>query len=177
MRRFSRASASIGARELSDVRYGDYAIDQVAADVKSDGANVTLAPLVATRNKNLLQVSGTFQLPAPNEKLLKQPADLQLTLRAPQFADYWQSDAPNKVTGELQADGTCASRRRRERAGQSLRPGDHRAKVDRETAERADHDREQRCLLKRSHRDLNEQDYVNAHGNADCKSRSLTAAR
>ena len=63
--------------ELSDLRYGDYAIDQVTANVQSDGANVTLAPLVATRQQNVLQVSGNFQLPRPNEELLKQPADLQ----------------------------------------------------------------------------------------------------
>ncbi len=54
--------------------------------------------------------SGNFQLPSPNEKLLKQPADLQLSLRAPQLSDYWKSDAPNKVTGQLQADGNVRIR-------------------------------------------------------------------
>ena len=96
---------------LSDVRYGAYAIDQVAADVRSDGANVSLAPLTVTRNNNLLRVSGTFQLPQPNEKMIDQPADLQLSMRAPQLSDYWQSDAPNKVTGALQADGAIRLRK------------------------------------------------------------------
>ena len=61
-------------------------------------------------SRTCCRCSGTFQLPRPNEELLKQPADLQLQLRAPQLADYWQSDAPNKVTGALQADGTVRVR-------------------------------------------------------------------
>ncbi|MGH8163268.1 MAG: hypothetical protein ACREP1_02915, partial [Rhodanobacteraceae bacterium] len=96
--------------DLHDVRYGDYAIDEVRGTVKSDGAKVSLSPLTVTRNNNLLRVSGNFQLPPPNEKLINQPADLQLNLRAPQLADYWQSDAPNKLTGELQADGSVRIR-------------------------------------------------------------------
>ncbi len=91
--------------DLRDVRYGEYAIDQVQGTVKTDGPKVTLAPLVATRNQNVLQANGTFHLPPPNEKLINQPADLQFALRAPQVSDYWQSDAPNKVTGALQVDG------------------------------------------------------------------------
>lgn len=91
--------------DLHDVRYGNYAIDEVQGKVETDGGKVTLAPLVATRNNNVLRVNGTFQLPPPNEKLINQPADLQFALRAPQLSDYWQSDAPNKVTGALQANG------------------------------------------------------------------------
>ena len=87
------------------MRYGDFAIDQVEAVVKSDGAQLSLAPLTATRKNNLLRVNGSFQLPPPNEKLINQPADLQFSLRAPQLSDYWQTEAPNKATGELQADG------------------------------------------------------------------------
>ncbi|MBA3832014.1 MAG: translocation/assembly module TamB domain-containing protein [Chthoniobacterales bacterium] len=96
--------------ELSDVRYGDCVVDRVAADVKSDGATVSLAPLTVTRNNNILLVRGDFQLPPPNEELMKQAADLQFSLRAPQLGDYWQNDTPNKVTGELQADGNVRSR-------------------------------------------------------------------
>ncbi len=106
---FEGLSSTVHA-ELSELRYGDYAIDHVSADVKNNGAAVEFAPLVAKRNQNVLQVRGTFQLPAPNEEILKQPADLQLTLRAPELADYWQSEAPNKVTGELQADGAVRVR-------------------------------------------------------------------
>ena len=97
--------------QLADVRYGDFAIDQVEAIVESAGAQVSLAPLTATRKDNLLRVNGSFQLPPPNKKLINQPADLQLSLRAPQLSDYWQSEAPDKVTGEMQADGNVRLRR------------------------------------------------------------------
>ncbi|MGB8343192.1 MAG: translocation/assembly module TamB domain-containing protein [Chthoniobacterales bacterium] len=97
--------------DLTDVRYGDFAIDQVKAVVKSEGAKVSLGPLTAMRKNNLLRVNGGFQLPPPNEKLINQPADLQFSLRAPQLSDYWQSEAPNKATGELQADGSVRLRR------------------------------------------------------------------
>lgn len=96
--------------EVNDVRYGDYTIDHVQANVQSNGAAVSLAPVVVTRANNLLRVSGNFQLPPPNEKLMNQPADLQLSLRAPQLSDYWQADAPNKIAGELQADGSVRLR-------------------------------------------------------------------
>ncbi|HEY2799493.1 MAG TPA: translocation/assembly module TamB domain-containing protein [Chthoniobacterales bacterium] len=96
--------------DLHDVRYGDYAIDEVQTTVKSDGAKVSLSLLTMTRNNNFLEASGNFQLPPPNEKLINQPADLQLNLRAPQLADYWKSDAPNKVSGELQAYGVVRIR-------------------------------------------------------------------
>ena len=97
--------------EMSDVRYDDYVVDRVAADVKSNGATVALSPLTVARNNNLLRTTGTFQLPGPNEELIDQPADLQFTLGAPQLSDYWQSDAPRNVTGELQANGSVRSRK------------------------------------------------------------------
>ena len=107
---FYEGLASTVHAELSDVRYGDYAIDSAMADVKSDGATVSLAPLTATRKNNILLVRGNFQLPPPNESPMKQPADLQFSLRAPELSDYWQNDAPNKVRGELQADGNVRIR-------------------------------------------------------------------
>ncbi len=107
---FYEGLASTIRAELIDARYDDYAIDSVVTEVKSDGARVSLAPLTITRNTNSLLVRGNFQLPSPNESLMKQPGDLQFSLRAPQLSDYWQSDAPNKVAGELQADGNVRTR-------------------------------------------------------------------
>ena len=101
---YANLSSSIQA-ELKDIRYDQYVIDSVQAQVKSQDATVSFAPVSAQRKNNLLVLRGTYQLPPPNGKPLEQPADLQLTFRAPQLADYWQEDAPNKVTGELQADG------------------------------------------------------------------------
>ena len=98
---------------LSDVRYGDFAIDEVVADVKSDGATISLSPLSVLRRNNVLLVRGNYQLPSPGStksRFTMQPADFQVSFRAPQLADYWQSDAPSKVTGEMQADGNVRIR-------------------------------------------------------------------
>ncbi|MBA3961691.1 MAG: translocation/assembly module TamB domain-containing protein [Chthoniobacterales bacterium] len=103
---FDQGLTSTVHAQLDEVRYGDFVIDQVAAEVKSDGANVALNPVTITRNNNVLLVHGTYTLPAPNDDAMKQPADVQFSLRAPQLSDYWQSDAANKVSGELQADGS-----------------------------------------------------------------------
>ncbi|HEY1769818.1 MAG TPA: translocation/assembly module TamB domain-containing protein [Chthoniobacterales bacterium] len=95
---------------LSDLRYGDNALDQATADLKSDGASVVLSSFVGTRKNNSVRASGTFQVPLPNEKLLDQPADLQFELKAPQLADYWKAEAPNKVSGAVEADGSIRAR-------------------------------------------------------------------
>ncbi len=163
---FEGLSSSVQA-ELSDVRYGEYAIDKVTANVKSEGAKVTLAPLVATRNQNVLQVNGIFQLPAPNEELLKQPADLRLSLRAPQLADYWKSDAPNKVIGALQADGDIRVRGGVANGQVNLFGQDITAQklvVKQLSAQTAIANNT--VYLNDLTATLNEKDYVNAHGTA-----------
>ena len=102
---YEGVSSSIQMK-LEDVSYGDFVIDQVEGQVKSDGAKVSLSPLTVTRKENVLQVNGSFELPALGEKLINQPADLQFNLRAPELGDYWQSGAENKVTGQVQSDGS-----------------------------------------------------------------------
>lgn len=90
---------------IDEVHSGDFVIDQVAAEVKSDDAKVLLEPVSIKRKNNQLVVRGTYQLPPPNGKPLEKPADLNLQWRAPQLSDYWRDDATDKVTGQLQADG------------------------------------------------------------------------
>ena len=100
--------------ELSDVRYDPYVVDRVRAQIKSNGAMVTLDPVSVERKANSLLVRATYQLPPPGEEappLIEQPADLQLIVRAPQLADYWQEGASGRVTGELQADGSVQIRK------------------------------------------------------------------
>ena len=106
---YANLTSSIHA-ELNDVRYDQFVVDSVRAEIKSNDATVSLEPVSVQRNANLLLVRGNYQLPPPGGKALEQPADLQLSFRAPQLADYWQSEAPNKVTGELQADGSVRIR-------------------------------------------------------------------
>lgn len=107
---YKNLTSSIDAR-LDDVRYDQFVVDSVRAEIKSNGATVSLEPVSIQRNANSLVVKGNYQLPPPNGKALEQPADLQLSFRAPQLADYWQAEAPNKGSGELQADGSVQIRK------------------------------------------------------------------
>jgi len=109
---YANLTSSIQA-ELNDVRYDQFVVDSVRAEIKSNDATVSLEPVSVQRNANLLLVRGNYQLPPPGStesRPTEQPADLQLSLRAPQLGDYWRSDAPHKVTGELQADGSVRIR-------------------------------------------------------------------
>ncbi len=91
--------------QLSNVREGSLAIDQVRAHLTSDGVQVSLASLMVRDGNNILQANGSATLPGPGGTLMKQPADIQFTLNAPQLADFWASEAANKITGELQGKG------------------------------------------------------------------------
>ena len=106
---YANLTSSIHA-ELNDVRQGEYVVDRVSADVKSSDAAVSVEPVSMERNENLLLVRGNYQLPPAGGKVLEQPADLQFSFRAPELGDYWQSDASDKVTGEMQADGNVRTR-------------------------------------------------------------------
>jgi autotransporter translocation and assembly factor TamB len=109
---YANLTSSIQA-ELNDVRYDQFVVDSVRAEIKSHDATVSLEPVSVQRNANLLLVRGNYQLPPPGStesRPTEQPADLQLSFRAPQLGDYWRSDAPHKVTGEMQADGSVRIR-------------------------------------------------------------------
>jgi autotransporter translocation and assembly factor TamB len=107
---YANLTSSIQA-ELSNLHYDQFVLDRVHAEIRSNDATVSLEPLEAQRNANLLLVRGNYQLPPPKGKVLEQPTDLQFSFRAPQLADYWRDEAPDKVTGELQADGNVRIRR------------------------------------------------------------------
>ena len=118
---YANLTSSIHA-ELNDVRYDQFVVDNVRAEIKSKEATVSLEPVTLQRNNDLLFVRGNYQLPPPGStefRLTRQPADLQFSFRAPQLSDYWQSDAPNKVTGEFRPTARCAFARVR-RAGRSI---------------------------------------------------------
>jgi autotransporter translocation and assembly factor TamB len=48
---------------------------------------------------------GHYQLPADLTEASKQPADLDLSLNAPQLSDLWVTDSPDRVFGPLQLNG------------------------------------------------------------------------
>jgi hypothetical protein len=90
------------AVEIADVRFQEYAIDSITADVQSAGRDVTLQQLVANRADNRLTARGKYQLPFDDESAARQPVSGDVTLVAPEVGDFWIGDSPNKVTGSLQ---------------------------------------------------------------------------
>jgi autotransporter translocation and assembly factor TamB len=96
--------------QLNELTYRDFVLAEVHAEVKGDGRKVELESLGASQGNNQLSARGTFQLPAPGEEVMKQPADFQFQWRAPQLADYWREDAANKVTGAMEAEGAIKVR-------------------------------------------------------------------
>ncbi|HSH40211.1 MAG TPA: hypothetical protein VK993_15665, partial [Chthoniobacterales bacterium] len=98
---FENLTSDIGV-EVTDVRFQEYAIDSVSADVQSAGKDVTLQQLVVNRAENRLTVRGRYELAVDSDRAASQPASGEVSLVAPQVGDFWAGDAPNKVTGSLQ---------------------------------------------------------------------------
>jgi autotransporter translocation and assembly factor TamB len=166
---YANLDSSIEA-ELNDVRYDEFVVDGVRAQIKSKDAMVSLEPVSVERNNNLLLVRGNYQLPPPKGNALEQPADLQLSFRAPQLGDYWQSDAPNRVTGELQADGSLRIRRKVANGQMNLSGQNITAQklvVKQLSAELAIADKV--AYLNDLTATVNEKDYVVAHGTVELK--------
>ena len=88
--------------EVADVRFQEYAIDSVTADVQSAGKEVTLQQFVANRAENRVTATGKYELPLDFDRAASQPASGEVSLTAPQVGDFWVGDSPNKVTGSLQ---------------------------------------------------------------------------
>ena len=166
---YTNLNSSIEA-ELSDVRYDQFVVDSVRAEIKSKEAMVSLEPVTVQRNANLLLVRGNYRLPPPAGNSLEQPADLQLSFRAPQLADYWQSEAPNKVSGELQADGSLRIRQKVANGQLNLSGQNIAAQkllVKQLSAQLAVADNV--AYLNDLTATLSEKDYVVAHGTAELK--------
>ncbi len=156
--------------DLSDVRYGGWVAGNVRADISSDGPKVSLSPLSARVKDNILQVRGDFALPAPDEKLIDQPANLQFSWRAPQLRDYEQEGASHKVAGEIQADGGVRIRRglatgELHLQGQNITVDKLRVRQVSAEASMAN----RTIYLNDLRATMNEKDYVQAQGQVDLK--------
>ncbi len=90
---------------LTDLHFKDYAIDSVEADLRSNNASVKLEHVVALRNQNSVTITGEYQLPDDPSAFRMQPVRCIVSVNAPNLADYWSVDDPNKLTGPLQAWG------------------------------------------------------------------------
>ncbi len=151
--------------DLIDLRYDQYLLDSIHADLRSDGNSVALEKATVIRKTNQLAVTGKFQLPSPNENLLDQPGNVEFTLQAPELADYWSSEDPDGISGSIQGNGQISFRNRLAEGQFSLFGTDIRAKdlLIKQLTTQATIARNT-VYLNDLRASLNEKDYVGAHG-------------
>jgi hypothetical protein len=88
--------------DLAGIRYRDQIIDSVEGSLNGSDDILGLDRLSLRRNQNELNIRGRYKLPAEVGKASSQPAELDVTLNAPEAADFWVVDSPNKLSGPLQ---------------------------------------------------------------------------
>jgi len=96
--------------EMTDLHSGEYLMDSVHVDAKSEGAAVKVERVVATRKQNQITARGEYRLPEDFAQGRTQPARFEVLLGAPDLADYWAPDSPNKITGPFQVTGDVTLR-------------------------------------------------------------------
>jgi hypothetical protein len=90
---------------LAGIRYRDHIIDSVEGSLNSSDDLLGLDRLDLRRNQNELNIRGRYRLPAEVGKAASQPAQLDFALNAPEAADFWTADSPNKLSGPLEMTG------------------------------------------------------------------------
>src|SRR5437867_6937469 len=88
--------------DLTGIRYRDYIVDSAEGSLNSSDDVLGLDRLDVRRNQNELNVRGRYLLPAEVGKFSSQPADVDVSLNAPEAADFWVADSPNRFSGPLQ---------------------------------------------------------------------------
>jgi TamB, inner membrane protein subunit of TAM complex len=88
--------------DLTSVRYREYVIDSVHGSVSSLDDVLGLDQLTLRRKQNELTLRGRYRLPKEVGKASSQPIQIDLALNAPEAADFWATDSPNKISGPLQ---------------------------------------------------------------------------
>jgi len=88
--------------DLAGIRYRDHIIDSVEGSLNGSDDILGLDRLSLRRNQNELNIRGRYKLPAEVGKASSQPAEMDVVLNAPEAADFWATDSPNKLSGPLQ---------------------------------------------------------------------------
>ncbi|HEY0369879.1 MAG TPA: translocation/assembly module TamB domain-containing protein [Chthoniobacterales bacterium] len=102
----AQSSITIDAK---NVRSSDYAIDSLHGVITTADDLVNIEQLVASRGTNNVTLHGTYRLPVDFGKAQLQPADVQLAVNAPELAQFWWNDSPNKLSGPLEMDGSISA--------------------------------------------------------------------
>ena len=87
---------------LTGIRYRDYILDSAEGSLNSSDDILGLDRLNLRRKQNELNVRGRYLLPAEVGKFSSQPADVDVSLNAPEAADFWVANSPDRLSGPLQ---------------------------------------------------------------------------
>ena len=90
--------------DISNVRFRDYLADSISGTVAGDGDSLKVEQFNLRRKQNELSARGRYQLP---EDLAKpsRTGGFEFSLNAPELADFWTTNSPNKWNGPLQGSG------------------------------------------------------------------------
>ncbi len=88
--------------DLTGIRYRDYIVDSAEGSLNSSDDVLGLDRLNVRRKQNELNVHGRYLLPAEVGKFSSQPADVDVSLNAPEAADFWVANSPDRLSGPLQ---------------------------------------------------------------------------
>ena len=88
--------------DLTGIRYRDYVADSAEGSLNSSDDMLGLDRFNVRRKQNALNVHGRYLLPAEVGKFSSQPADVDVSLNAPEAADFWVADSPDRLSGPLQ---------------------------------------------------------------------------
>src|SRR5437660_11245615 len=97
-----RANATAVA---SAVRNSEFAIDTVSGQLDQNGSLITISNVKVQRGSNQIVSNAYVRLRADEKDFIKQPATIQIAIDAPETADFWNGNSPNRVSGTLNASG------------------------------------------------------------------------
>jgi hypothetical protein len=90
---------------LTGIRYRDYIVDAVNGSMNGSDNILGLDGVTLRRDQNELSVRGRYQFPENFGDVSSQPVQLDIALNAPDTADFWVANSPNKISGPLQMTG------------------------------------------------------------------------
>ncbi|PYI89873.1 MAG: hypothetical protein DMF03_06525 [Verrucomicrobia bacterium] len=82
-----------------DLQNGDLAADMVSVQLEQRGNRIWLSNAIAQRGQNQIAANGTLMLPANTGDFRSQPAQIEVSITAPQLAEFWSQPSPDQMTG------------------------------------------------------------------------------
>src|SRR5207244_2691544 len=87
------------------VRNSEFAVDAVSGQLDQNGSLITISNVKVRRGSNQIVSNASVRLRADEKDFIKQSATIQVAIDAPETADFWNGNSPNRVSGTLNASG------------------------------------------------------------------------